>query len=52
MRLANYGPAPIKADVQLSVAPIDPADPPPGTTMGTRRRLAEFTGKTAPNPYW
>jgi len=27
VRLANYGPNPVKADVQLAVAPIDPADP-------------------------
>jgi len=27
VRLANYGPAPMKADVQLSIAPIDPANP-------------------------
>jgi ADP-ribose pyrophosphatase YjhB (NUDIX family) len=31
---------------------VDPADPPAGTTQGTRRRLAEFTNKTPPSPYW
>lgn len=31
---------------------IDPAAPPPGTTAGTRRRLAEFAGQTPPSPYW
>ena len=30
----------------------DPADPPPGTTAGTRRRLAEFAGKTPPSLTW
>lgn len=30
----------------------DPADPPEDTSPGTRRRLAELTGKTAISPYW
>ncbi len=30
----------------------DPANPPPGTSEGTLRRLAEFVGKTPPSPYW
>jgi len=30
----------------------DPADPPAGTTAGTRRRLAEFTGQTPPSLTW
>jgi 8-oxo-dGTP pyrophosphatase MutT (NUDIX family) len=30
----------------------DPSAPPPGTTAGTRRRLAEFLGQAAPTPYW
>lgn len=30
----------------------DPASPPPGTTLGTRRRLAEFSGQAPPSPYW
>jgi 8-oxo-dGTP pyrophosphatase MutT (NUDIX family) len=30
----------------------DPAAPPPGTTSGTRRRLAEHLGLTAQSPYW
>ena len=30
----------------------DPANPPPETSSGTARRLAEFIGKTPPNPYW
>jgi hypothetical protein len=31
---------------------VDPADPPPGTAAGTRRRLAEHVGKTPPSLYW
>ncbi|MEJ0041170.1 MAG: NUDIX domain-containing protein [Rhizomicrobium sp.] len=31
---------------------VDPAAPPPGTSPGTLRRLAEFVGKTPLNPYW
>ncbi len=31
---------------------VDPEAPPPGTAPGTRRRLAEFTGKAPLNPYW
>jgi 8-oxo-dGTP pyrophosphatase MutT (NUDIX family) len=31
---------------------VDPADPPPGTTAGTRRRLAEFANKTPPALTW
>src|ERR1700710_2210674 len=31
---------------------IDPASPPPGTSDGTLRRLAEFAGKTPPSLYW
>ncbi|MEJ0028242.1 MAG: NUDIX domain-containing protein [Rhizomicrobium sp.] len=31
---------------------VDPAAPPPGTSPGTLRRLAEFVGKTPPDPYW
>lgn len=30
----------------------DPANPPPGTSGGTRRRLAEFVNKTPPDPFW
>ncbi len=30
----------------------DPHALPDGTVRGTRRRLAEFTDKTAPEPYW
>ena len=30
----------------------DPANPPPEISAGTARRLAEFVGKTPPNPYW
>lgn len=30
----------------------DPANPPEDTSPGTRRRLAELTGKTAISPYW
>ena len=30
----------------------DPADPPTGATRGTRRRLAELTGKTPHSPFW
>jgi 8-oxo-dGTP pyrophosphatase MutT (NUDIX family) len=30
----------------------DPHALPDGTVRGARRRLAEFTGKTAPQPYW
>ena len=30
----------------------DPANPPPGTTGGTRRRLAELIDKTPPDPFW
>jgi len=31
---------------------VDPAAPPPGTTAGTRRRLAEFANKTPPALTW
>jgi ADP-ribose pyrophosphatase YjhB (NUDIX family) len=31
---------------------VDPADPPQGTSVGTRRRLAEFAGNLPPAPYW
>jgi 8-oxo-dGTP pyrophosphatase MutT (NUDIX family) len=31
---------------------VDPGDPPPEATPGTRRRLAEFTGKTPQSPFW
>lgn len=30
----------------------DPASPPPGTTAGTRRRLAEIVGGERPSAYW
>ncbi len=30
----------------------DPRALPEGTVRGARRRLAEFTDKTAPQPYW
>jgi len=30
----------------------DPLAPPPGTSAGTRRRLAEFAGKTPPSAVW
>jgi 8-oxo-dGTP pyrophosphatase MutT (NUDIX family) len=30
----------------------DPAAPPPNTSSGTRRRLAEFAGKTPPGATW
>jgi ADP-ribose pyrophosphatase YjhB (NUDIX family) len=30
----------------------DPASPPPGTSHGTRRRLAELTGRMPQSPYW
>jgi 8-oxo-dGTP pyrophosphatase MutT (NUDIX family) len=36
----------------LELARIDPAEPPPGTGRGVRRRLAEFTGQAAQSPYW
>jgi 8-oxo-dGTP pyrophosphatase MutT (NUDIX family) len=31
---------------------IDPNDPPPDTSHGTLRRLAEYSGKTPISPYW
>ncbi|HEY0299760.1 MAG TPA: NUDIX domain-containing protein [Rhizomicrobium sp.] len=31
---------------------VDPLAPPPMTTPGTRRRLAEFTGRAPQSPYW
>ncbi len=31
---------------------VDPTAPPPGTSAATRRRLAEFSGNTPPNPFW
>jgi len=31
---------------------VDPAAPPAGTTMGTRRRLAELVNRTPPTPFW
>jgi 8-oxo-dGTP pyrophosphatase MutT (NUDIX family) len=31
---------------------VDPGDPPPEATPGTRRRLAEFIGKTPQSPFW
>ena len=31
---------------------VDPSDPPLEATFGTRRRLAEFAGKTPPSPFW
>ena len=31
---------------------VDPADLPPDTAPGTRRRLAEFSGKAQINPVW
>ena len=31
---------------------VDPDNPPPEATPGTRRRLAEFTGKTPQSPFW
>lgn len=30
----------------------DPADPPPGTHPGTRRRLLELMGEASPQAYW
>jgi 8-oxo-dGTP pyrophosphatase MutT (NUDIX family) len=30
----------------------DPASPPAETTSGTARRLAEYSGKRPPSPYW
>jgi len=36
----------------LEIAWADPRALPDGTVRGARRRLAEFTGKTAPSPYW
>ena len=30
----------------------DPTDPPQNTASGTRRRLAEFAGKSPPTPTW
>jgi ADP-ribose pyrophosphatase YjhB (NUDIX family) len=30
----------------------DPANPPPGTSAGTLRRLAELVNKTPPAPFW
>ena len=30
----------------------DPASPPPGTSPGTARRLAEYVSKSPPDPYW
>ncbi len=30
----------------------DPADPPPGTSAGTRRRLAEYAGERPPSATW
>ena len=34
------------------IARIDPAQPPPGTVPGARRRLAEFTGQAPQSPFW
>jgi 8-oxo-dGTP pyrophosphatase MutT (NUDIX family) len=31
---------------------FDPANPPADAQEGTKRRLAELTGKTPPSPYW
>lgn len=31
---------------------VDPANPPPGTTAGTRRRLAEFVNTAPPSLSW
>jgi 8-oxo-dGTP pyrophosphatase MutT (NUDIX family) len=31
---------------------VDPAHPPPETSPGTKRRLAEFVGAAARSPYW
>jgi 8-oxo-dGTP pyrophosphatase MutT (NUDIX family) len=31
---------------------VDPASPPLGTGQGTRRRLAELTGRITQSPYW
>ena len=31
---------------------VDPADPPPQASLGTRRRLAEYLNKTTPTPFW
>jgi 8-oxo-dGTP pyrophosphatase MutT (NUDIX family) len=31
---------------------VDPTAPPPGTSSGTRRRLAEHVGKTPPSATW
>jgi len=31
---------------------VDPLMPPPGTSAGTRRRLAEFASARPPAAYW
>ncbi|MGZ5989896.1 MAG: hypothetical protein ACXWLZ_12760, partial [Rhizomicrobium sp.] len=31
---------------------VDPANPPPDTALGSRRRLAEFANKTPPSLTW
>jgi 8-oxo-dGTP pyrophosphatase MutT (NUDIX family) len=31
---------------------VDPAAPPPETTAGVRRRLAEHLGRSPPSPFW
>ena len=36
----------------LEIVWADPRALPEGTVRGARRRLAEFTDKTAPQPYW
>jgi ADP-ribose pyrophosphatase YjhB (NUDIX family) len=42
-----------KPNVEIrEIARIDPAAPPPDTTAGTRRRLAECAGRAAPVPFW
>jgi 8-oxo-dGTP pyrophosphatase MutT (NUDIX family) len=49
----------INADVEFTpnmevreILFCDPANPPSGTSSGTRRRLAEFAGNLPPSEYW
>ena len=42
-----------KANFEVrEIVRVDPAAPPPEATPGTRRRLAEFVGKTPLSPFW
>ena len=53
--LYRVGQARIAFEPNVEIREIVWADPralPQGTVRGARRRLAEFTDKTAPQPYW